>query len=149
MTRLRGWLLVGLSTALLGACRAEGPMPTAGLELGGQRILVEVAATDATRQRGLMQRTALAEEAGMLFVFPTEHRHCMWMQDTLIPLAVAFLDTDGRILNIAEMVPRSRELHCAGGPARYALEMNGGWFARRGVSPGVRIAGIAGIAKAE
>jgi hypothetical protein len=133
------WLL------LLGACRAEGPLPSVALELAGQSIQAEVAATDASRQHGLMGRTALAEQAGMLFVFPRDDRHCMWMENTLIPLAVAFLDAEGRILNSAEMTPRSRQIHCAGGPARYALEMNGGWFGRRNVPAGARLANLAGI----
>lgn len=120
-------------------------MPTAALEVAGQRILVEVAASDASRQLGLMNRTTLAEQAGMLFVFPVDGRHCMWMKDTLIPLSVAFLDGDGLILNIAEMAPQTRQHHCAAGPARYALEMNGGWFARRGARAGGRIDGLGAL----
>jgi uncharacterized membrane protein (UPF0127 family) len=66
----------------------------------------------------------------------------MWMKNTLIPLAVAFIDEGGRILNIEEMKPQSEANHCAVRPARYALEMNAGWFSQRGLKRGDVIGGI-------
>nr|WP_242508626.1 DUF192 domain-containing protein [Rhodocyclus purpureus] len=106
------------------------------------RIEAEVAADQPSRMQGLMQRRALATNQGMLFVFPQRARHCMWMRNTLLPLSVAFLDEEGRILNIEEMAPQTENSHCAAGPARFALEMNSGWFAARGIAPGARIAGV-------
>ena len=78
----------------------------------------------------------------MLFVFPLAANHCMWMRNTLLPLSVAFLDEDGRILNIENMQPQTEDNHCAVKAARYALEMNLGWFSSKGIKPGARIGGI-------
>jgi uncharacterized membrane protein (UPF0127 family) len=89
-----------------------------------------------------MNRRALPAQRGMVFVFTQAARHCMWMKNTFIPLSVAFLDEDGRILNIADMTPHSEESHCAAAPARFALEMNRGWFADKGLGAGVTIRGL-------
>lgn len=117
-------------------------MPLATLTLGMYRIEAEVAATFADRQRGLMHRSALPAQRGMIFVFPDVATHCMWMKNTPLPLSVAFLDQQGRILNIAEMQPNTETSHCAAAPARYALEMNAGWFASKGLGPGLQIQGL-------
>ncbi len=116
--------------------------PIMTLNAGFHRIEAEVAADQATRMQGLMQRKSMASNRGMLFVFPLADRHCMWMRNTLIPLSVAFLDAQGRILNIEEMKPETENTHCAAAPARFALEMNGGWFSAKGVQAGQRIGGI-------
>jgi len=84
----------------------------------------------------------MPQQHGMLFVFTQDAPHCMWMRNTLIPLAVAFLDASGRILNVEEMQPQTEANHCAARPARYALEMNTGWFAQRGLKGGDQIGGI-------
>lgn len=89
-----------------------------------------------------MHRQALPDDHGMLFVFDAPSRICMWMKDTPMPLSVAFLDSCGVIVDIADMQPLSLDVHCAGRPARYALEMTRGWFADRGISPGMRVTGI-------
>jgi uncharacterized membrane protein (UPF0127 family) len=78
----------------------------------------------------------------MLFVFPETDKHCMWMRNTLLPLSVAFLDEKGRIINVEDMQPRTENNHCAAKPARYALEMNLGWFKARGLGQGFAILGI-------
>lgn len=122
------------------AARAE--LPLVELGVGMHRIEAELAHTDQARQVGLMRRPSMPAQHGMVFVFTQEARHCMWMKNTLIPLSVAFLDRDGRILNIADMKPQTEDSHCAAAPARYALEMNQGWFAGRGVAAGERIRGI-------
>ena len=87
----------------------------------------------------------MAQNAGMLFIFDEETQHCMWMKNTLIPLSVAFIDDAGAIINVEDMQPQTEDPHCASRPARYALEMNRGWFAARGIKPGSRIGGIPGI----
>lgn len=131
-------LLVGL----LHGAAALAQLPTVELNAGMYLIRAEVAADFATRARGLMHREALASNAGMLFVFETAGPQCMWMKNTRIPLSVAFLDAQGEIINIADMAPHSEEAHCAARPALYALEVNRGWFAARGIKPGMRLGGI-------
>jgi hypothetical protein len=112
------------------------------LSAGFHRIEAEVAANNPARMQGLMQRKAMAPQRGMLFVFERDDRHCMWMKNTFLPLSVAFLDAQGRILNIEDMQPQVEDNHCAAQPARFALEMNLGWFAQRGIKRGDRIGGI-------
>lgn len=112
------------------------------LDAGGHRLTAELAVTPSERERGLMQREALPDDHGMLFVFDAPGRICMWMKDTPLPLSVAFLDSSGVIVDIADMQPLSLDVHCAGRPARYALEMTRGWFAGRGISSGMRIRGL-------
>ncbi|MDP3537752.1 MAG: DUF192 domain-containing protein [Azonexus sp.] len=127
---------------LSGAVWAQGAMPMLELSAGFHRIEAEVAATDQNRQVGLMNRQTMPPQRGMLFVFAQKNTHCMWMRNTLIPLSVAFLDEDGIIINIENMQPQTENNHCAKVPARYALEMNLGWFAQRGIKPGVKLKGI-------
>ena len=106
---------------------------------GGEKveIKVEVADTDAEHQLGLMGRTALPEDRGMLFVFDEEQELSFWMKDTLIPLSIAFMDSEGRIVDIQDMEP-SKEGYVSGAPAQYALEVNQGFFEERGVKVGDR-----------
>jgi uncharacterized membrane protein (UPF0127 family) len=110
-----------------------------GLYVLDQRVEVEVSATRADRVRGLSGRQTLPENRGMLFVFRDAALHVMWMRDTHIPLSVAFLDERGVIINIEDMVPGTLDRHPASRPAKYALEVNRGWFDRHGVKPGMRI----------
>jgi uncharacterized membrane protein (UPF0127 family) len=118
------------------------PLPAVQLKAGMHIIRAEVAADFATRAQGLMHRKSLGQNDGMLFVFDEAAIHCMWMKNTLIPLSVAFLDERGAIINMADMRPHSEQSHCAAQPARYALEMNRGWFAQRGIKPGVQLGGL-------
>ena len=127
---------------LLLSTQALAQMPRMELTAGFYRIDAEVAADQPNRMQGLMHRRSLPAHEGMLFVFPTAQRHCMWMRNTLLPLSVAFLDEQGRILNVEDMQPQTETSHCAAGPARYALEMNRGWFASRGLKAGFSIGGI-------
>lgn len=105
-------------------------------------IRAEVAIKDQERQQGLMFREKMGTNDGMLFVFDSPLRICMWMKDTLIPLSVAFLDQDGRILNIEDMTPKSLQSHCAKDLASYALEMNKGWFKDKNIKPGTKLGGL-------
>src|SRR6266850_2104188 len=131
-----------LTMLLLAAAPALAQAPTVPLTAGMHRIRAEVAADFTTRARGLMHRESMPDNAGMLFIFDEADKHCMWMKNTLIPLSVAFLDERGAIINIAEMRPHSEQSHCAAQPARYALEMNRGWFAQRGIKPGAQLGGL-------
>lgn len=135
-------IAAGLGLALSAAVWAQNAMPLMELSAGMHRIEAEVAANQQNRMVGLMNRKAMAPQRGMLFVFPQQNTHCMWMRNTLIPLSVAFLDEDGTIINIENMQPQTEDNHCAKVPARYALEMNLGWFAQRGISPGAKLKGI-------
>jgi hypothetical protein len=134
--------LVIVCTLLSSAAVCAQSLPLVELSAGIHRIEAEVAATPAQRMRGLMERASLPPQRGMLFVFDQEARHCMWMKNTWLALSVAFLDASGRIINIEEMQPQTEDNHCAARPARYALEMNAGWFARRGLRAGDVIGGI-------
>ena len=116
--------------------------PVVQLNAGMHLIHAEVVAEMATRAQGLMHRKSLGQNAGMLFIFDEHAVHCMWMKNTLIALSVAFIDDRGTIVNIADMEPHSEASHCAGQPVRYALEMNRGWFAARGIKPGTRLGGV-------
>lgn len=84
----------------------------------------------------------MGSNEGMIFIYPDKGIHCMWMRNTLIPLAVAFLDDDGVVLNVEEMDPQTEDNHCARVPARFALEMNSGWFALKRIEPGMQIRGV-------
>ena len=140
--------LVASSLAVLSLSVAAFPvhaqmsMPRTELSAGMYRIEAEVAANDQHRQVGLMNRKTMPAQRGMLFVFPQERTHCMWMRNTLIPLSVAFINEQGLIINIEDMQPQTDTAHCAGAPARYALETNAGWFAARRIAAGTRIAGL-------
>ena len=112
------------------------------LNIGMYRIEAEVAFTPQSRAQGLMHRKEMAAHHGMLFVFPESAIHCMWMKNTDLPLAVAFLDEQGTILNIEEMQPHTETSHCAAKAARYALEMNKGWFKRINLGAGSLINGV-------
>jgi uncharacterized membrane protein (UPF0127 family) len=99
-------------------------------------VLAEIARTDEQRRRGLMGRKSLAEGEGMLFVFETDRVLSFWMKDTLIPLTIAYIAHDGRILEIYDMEARSLRSIQSARSARYALEVPRGWFARAGIEPG-------------
>jgi hypothetical protein len=127
---------------LSAAAASAQQLPMMELTAGFHRIEAEVAANNAARMQGLMNRKSMPPQRGMLFVFDRDAQHCMWMKNTFLPLSVAFVDDTGRILNIEDMQPHSEDSHCAAQPARYALEMNVGWFAQRGIKRGDRIGGI-------
>ncbi|MBK9954200.1 MAG: DUF192 domain-containing protein [Rhodocyclaceae bacterium] len=131
--------LIGVLPSLTFAAPA---LPVIELTAGMHRIEAEVVNTQETRMRGLMMRQFMPAHRGMLFVFDADARHCMWMKNTLLPLAVAFLDGQGRIVNVEEMQPRTEDNHCATKPARYAIEMNAQWFGKRGLGAGTQLLGI-------
>ncbi len=120
-------------------------LPRVELQAGIHLIRAELAANDRTRARGLMFRERLGPSEGMLFVFSAPSRQCFWMRNTLIPLSIAFIDDDGSIVNIEDMQPRSDDSHCSAKPVRYALEMEQGWFAKRGLRAGSQLSGPSGM----
>ena len=136
-----------LAWLLCAPAQAQQPqLPGIDLMAGMHRVHAEVANDMGSRMQGLMYRKSMPQNAGMVFVFEENATHCMWMKNTLIPLSVAFIDETGVITNIADMQPQSEQSHCAVRPARYALEMNKGWFAQRGIKPGVKLGGLEKLA---
>jgi len=143
--RKLGYLLISMTTFLLAVPLCPSLAQTAStiqLKAGPHLISAEVAATPDSRDHGLMKRKSLAPDRGMLFIFPEAHRHCMWMKNTDLPLSVAFLEDNGAVVNIADMKPHTENYHCAARPIRYALEMNSGWFLRKGLGPGSIVIGL-------
>ena len=134
-----GWITAAAFVLLTSWAQAQGSLE---LSAGIYRIHAEVVNTYESRAQGLMLRKHLAANAGMLFVFDQTAQHCMWMRNTLIPLSVAFLDAQGRIINVEEMSPQTEDNHCASKPAKFALEMNAGWFKSRGLGKGIPLVGI-------
>ena len=135
-----------LAALLLACCAAHAAageaLPELVLEIKGHQLTAEVAATETQRATGLMYRRMLPENRGMLFVFPHAAPQSFWMMNTYVPLSIAFLDETGAIVNIADMKPLTTNSHSSTKPAKYALEMNQGWFAKRGIRPGARVEGI-------
>jgi hypothetical protein len=100
-----------------------------------------VASTPQEREIGLMFRREMPQTEGMLFVFEAPSRQCFWMRNTLLPLTAAFVADDGTIVNLADMAPQTDTEHCSAKPVRYVLEVNQGWFARKGFKAGVKLSG--------
>jgi uncharacterized membrane protein (UPF0127 family) len=143
---LAGALLALGALALQGSAHAQSapqpPLPTVSLTAGGMHVIrAEVARTPAERATGMMMRTEMASNAGMLFLFDYEGPQCFWMKNTLLPLSIAFIADDGTIVGLADMQPKTLENHCSEKPVRYALEMNQGWFAKRGIKLGAKLQG--------
>lgn len=134
-------LLLAVCLMASGQALAD-PLLTYRITVGGHALRVEVADTPEGRSTGLMHRRHLPEDGGMLFVFERAEPQAMWMKNTPLPLSVAFVGTDRRILNIEDMTPFTEDSHPSAGPALYAIETAQGWFARRGIRPGARVQGL-------
>lgn len=128
-------------TSAAGAQTGAQKLPSIRLNAGIHNIQAEVAQTPEQRATGLMFRREMGANDGMLFVFEEATVQCFWMKNTLLPLSIAFLADDGAIVNLHDMQPQTLQSHCSAQPVRYVLEMNQGWFSRRGLGPGVAIAG--------
>ncbi len=133
--------------ATLFACAAfaqdqpQTSLPRVKLNAGMHIIDAQVAAAPAERETGLMFRKEMPQQEGMLFVFEYPAQQCFWMKNTVLPLSVAFVHDDGTIANIEEMQPQTLDSHCSAKPVRYVLEMNKGWFAKKGIKAGSRLSG--------
>jgi uncharacterized membrane protein (UPF0127 family) len=117
-------------------------LPTIELKTGIYRIQAELADAPKTREIGLMNRTSMPTNSGMLFIFEQKAGHCFWMNNTKIPLSIAFIADDGKIVNIEEMQAETTNNHCPTAAIRYALEMNKQWFSDRVIVPGSVITGL-------
>jgi uncharacterized membrane protein (UPF0127 family) len=134
--------LLALTASLSLAQNTNTSLPIIELKASIYRIQAEVASTPQARQVGLMNRTSMPTDSGMLFIFDQKATHCFWMSNTKIPLAIAFLADDGKIVNIEEMQAETLNNHCPKAPVRYALEMNRQWFSQRAIGPGSTIQGL-------
>jgi len=138
------WLALALGLAVGSAWAQNAPQPkldAVTLSAGMHNIRAEVARTPLQTQTGMMLRTEMAPHEGMLFVFEQASPQCFWMKNTPLPLSIAFVADDGTVVNILDMKPQVLDSHCSTQPVRFALEMNQGWFAKRGIKPGARLKG--------
>ena len=138
----RAAVIAALCVAAVAAAQ-DGPQKLAQVRLnaGIHNINAELASTPQQREIGLMFRPAMPANDGMLFVFEQPGKQCFWMRNTLIPLSVAFIGDDGSVVNIDDMKPQTLDSHCSAKPVRFVLEMNEGWFAKRGIKAGSRLRG--------
>ena len=122
----------------------EGPqmnLPRTSLTAGIYQINTQLALTPEQREIGLMFRRDLPQQEGMLFVFEQPGTQCFWMKNTFLPLTAAFVDDQGTIVNLADMKPQTTDSHCSTKPVRYVLEMNVGWFTKKGIKAGSKLGG--------
>ena len=110
--------------------------PSREILIGDRKISVEVAENEMSRNMGMMFRKDLEEDKGMLFVFEDSAPRRFWMKNTFVPLSIAYISSEGKIINISDMCPLSEAGVWSSGPAKYALEMNKGWFLRNKIYPG-------------
>jgi len=133
---------IALLLSLMAVATTAQPAEPLRLQLGGHQLQAEYADTFLQRQRGLMGRSELASDSGMLFRFDEVRRHCLWMKDTPLPLSAAFFDEGGVLVDVIDLEPFNTEIRCSKRPARYALEMDQGWFAEREIGRDARLEGI-------
>ena len=141
--RMLGAVVLGLALVQTAAAQ-ESPqlnLPRVKLSAGMHQIDAQVAQTPAQRQVGLMHRRDMPQHEGMLFVFEQPATQCFWMKNTLLPLTAAFIADDGTIVNLADMKPQTEDSHCSAKPVRFVLEMNQGWFGKKNLKAGSRLAG--------
>ncbi|MEO8056979.1 MAG: DUF192 domain-containing protein [Burkholderiales bacterium] len=145
MTSFKTLAATAFATLLALAAQAqEGPQKLDAIQLnaGMHLIRAELARTPDERSIGLMFRQAMASNEGMLFAFELPGQQCFWMKNTLLPLSAAFIADDGSIVNIEDMKPQTLDSHCSAKPVRFVLEMNQGWFAKRGLKAGSKLQGV-------
>ena len=141
---LRILVALAAAVALHAAHAADEPqttLPRVTLSAGMHQIEAQVAQNNDQRMTGLMYRKEMPQHEGMLFVFEEPSMQCFWMKNTLLPLTAAFVSDDGTIVNLVDMKPQTTDSHCSLKPVRYVLEMNQGWFARKGIKAGAKLAG--------
>jgi uncharacterized membrane protein (UPF0127 family) len=133
--------LLALALPALAQDGPQGRLKTVELTAGMHVIRAELAITPKEQATGMMFRRGMGSNEGMLFVNEDANVRCFWMRNTLLPLTIAFVADDGTIVNLADMAPQSDQSHCSAKPVRFALEMNQGWFAKRGFKAGTKLGG--------
>ena len=143
MNLIRPLIFLAVTLCAVGAAAQEPQMdlPRVKLSAGMHQIDSQVAMTPEQRSTGLMYRKEMPQHEGMLFVFEQPSMQCFWMKNTLLPLTAAFVADDGTIVNLADMKPQTTDSHCSAKPVRYVLEMNQGWFAKKNIKAGFKLAG--------
>jgi uncharacterized membrane protein (UPF0127 family) len=141
VTRPSTLLALGLIATAAVAQDAPQQLPAIKLTAGIHNIQAQVAQTAEQRATGLMFRPAMPTNDGMLFAFEDAGVQCFWMKNTLLPLSAAFIADDGTVVNIEDMKPQTLDSHCSKKPVRFVLEMNQGWFAKRGIKAGDKLSG--------
>ena len=134
-------VLASLLCATVLAQTGPQKLPSIRLNAGIHNIQAEVAQSPDERSTGLMFRKDMGTNEGMLFAFEQPAQQCFWMKNTLLPLSIAFIADDGSIVNIDHMKPQTLESHCSTKPVRFVLEMNEGWFDKRGIKAGTKLRG--------
>lgn len=137
-------LAVTVLFLLSGAVAAQSPqteLPRSTVSAGIHQIQVQIARTQEQHATGLMFRKDMPQQEGMLFEFKTPSQQCFWMKNTLIPLTAAFVADDGTIVNLEDMQAQTTASHCSVKPVRFVLEVNQGWFAKRGLKAGTKLRG--------
>lgn len=141
LTPLAVMALMSAAAPVWAQSQAQPRLETTRLTAGMFLIRAELAVTPEQQATGMMFRREMGDNEGMLFVNTDRQVRCFWMRNTLIPLSIAFIADDGRIVNIADMQPRSEQSHCSTEPVRFALEMRQGWFAKKGFKAGFKLRG--------
>lgn len=144
MTCIKAFAISALALSACVASAQDAPQQLRSVPLtaGMHVIQAEVAQSPQERAIGLMHRKTMPANNGMLFVFEEANPQCFWMRNTLLPLSIAFVADDGTVVNIADMKPMDETSHCSAKPVRFALEMNQGWFAKRGIKAGAKLGGL-------
>jgi uncharacterized membrane protein (UPF0127 family) len=135
------WLSVWFCSLAWAQGSPQLQLPRIQLQAGMHQIQAQVAANPDQRSIGLMHRAEMPQGEGMLFAFEQATQQCFWMKNTLLPLTAAFIADDGTIVNLADMKPQTTDAHCSEQPVRWVLEMNQGWFAKRGIKAGFKLQG--------
>jgi uncharacterized membrane protein (UPF0127 family) len=135
-------LILALLVLAVANSAAGAELPVTTLTISGHKVVAEVVVTPEQRAQGLMNRFSLQPDHGMLFVFEQPQPLGFWMKNTYIPLSIAFIDADGRIVNIDDMKPLDESTHRSKGISLYALEMKQGWFAAKGIATGDVVKGL-------
>jgi uncharacterized membrane protein (UPF0127 family) len=141
MRNLLTALAFGIAACVALAQEPQTDLPRVHLSAGMYQIDAQVARSPEQRATGLMYRKQMPQPEGMLFVFDEPGVQCFWMKNTILPLTAAFVADDGEIVNLADMKPHTTDSHCSARPVRFVLEMNQGWFSKKGIKPGTRLAG--------
>jgi uncharacterized membrane protein (UPF0127 family) len=136
-----GWALALTCLPAMAQNAPQTDLPRTLLTAGIYQIDTQVALTPQQREVGLMFRKEMPQQEGMLFVFEQPGTQCFWMKNTILPLTAAFVDDSGTIVNLADMKPQTTDSHCSSKPVRYVLEMNVGWFAKKGIKAGQKLGG--------
>jgi uncharacterized membrane protein (UPF0127 family) len=142
MKHLFSLLLAAAISCAAAAQEAQMNLPRVKLSVGMHQIDAQLARNDNERATGLMYRKEMPQHEGMLFVFEQPSKQCFWMKNTLLPLSAAFVADDGTVVNVEDMRPQTLDSHCSLREVRYVLEMNQGWFARKGIKAGAKISGL-------